>query len=89
MNKELKMKWHSIYGQILFDRKLKETWLKVKANGGAGGSDEVTIKSYECKEKENLDALLEKLRKKRIETITCSKSIHSEEKRKETSVRHP
>ena len=22
MNDELKMKWHSIYGQILFDRKL-------------------------------------------------------------------
>nr|WP_245712491.1 reverse transcriptase domain-containing protein [Anaerobacillus alkalilacustris] len=58
------MKWHSIYGQIMFDRKLKEAWLKVKANDGAGGIDRVTIESYESKEKENLDSLLEKLRKK-------------------------
>lgn len=64
LNEELKMKWHSIYGQILFDRKLKEAWLKVKANDGAGGIDKVTIESYECKENENLDTLLEKLRKK-------------------------
>ena len=26
LNKELKRKWHSIYGQILFDRKLMEAW---------------------------------------------------------------
>lgn len=43
MNKELKLKWHSIYGQILFDRKLTEAWRKVEENGGAGGTDGETI----------------------------------------------
>jgi len=27
MNQELKLKWHSIYGQVLFDRKIKQAWL--------------------------------------------------------------
>jgi RNA-directed DNA polymerase len=30
MNDELKMKWHSIYGQILFDRKLMTAWKQVE-----------------------------------------------------------
>ncbi|BFH63345.1 hypothetical protein [Paenibacillus azoreducens] len=64
MNQELKLKWHSIYGQILFDRKLHEVWLQVKENKGAGGIDGETLESYEKKLDENLSGLLQKLRDK-------------------------
>lgn len=64
MNQELKLKWHSIYGQILFDRKLMAAWEKVKSNDGAGGIDGETIQSYESKEFENINKLLMKLRAK-------------------------
>lgn len=64
MNQELKFKWHSIYGQILFDRKLKTAWEKVKNNNGAGGIDGETVQSYESNEDENLRKLLQKLRLK-------------------------
>lgn len=64
MNQELKLKWHSIYGQILFDRKLKTAWEKVKANKGAAGIDEETIESYERNLDENLTNLLLSLRMK-------------------------
>lgn len=64
LNKELKLKWHSIYGQILFDRKLKEAWQKVKENGGAGGIDGETIESFEEHEDEKIADLLNKLRTK-------------------------
>lgn len=64
MNQELKLKWHSIYGQILFERKLHEAWLQVKENKGAGGIDGETIESYEKKLDENLGELLRKLRDK-------------------------
>lgn len=64
MNQELKLKWHSIYGQILFKRRLNEAWLKVKANKGAGGIDGQTIESYERNLETNLDNLLKKLRAK-------------------------
>ncbi|WP_339298315.1 hypothetical protein MKY92_27570 [Paenibacillus sp. FSL R5-0623] len=64
MNQELKLKWHSIYGQILFDRKLHAAWLQVKENKGAGGIDGETLESYEKKLDENLSELLQKLRDK-------------------------
>jgi group II intron reverse transcriptase/maturase len=64
MNQVLKLKWHSIYGQILFDRKLHAAWQQVKANKGAGGIDGETLESYERKLDENLIRLLEKLRDK-------------------------
>ncbi|MFU1794843.1 group II intron reverse transcriptase/maturase [Paenibacillus azoreducens] len=64
MNQELKLKWHSIYGQILFERKLHEAWLQVKENKGAGGIDGETLESYEKKLDENLSGLLQKLRDK-------------------------
>ncbi|MFC4620592.1 group II intron reverse transcriptase/maturase, partial [Camelliibacillus cellulosilyticus] len=64
MNQELKRKWHSLYGQILFDRKLKTAWEKVKTNQGAGGIDGETIESYEKHLDENLNKLLQKLRAK-------------------------
>jgi RNA-directed DNA polymerase len=43
MNQEWKMKLHSVYGQLLFDRKLTESFLKVKENKGTGGIDGETI----------------------------------------------
>ncbi len=64
MNHALKFKWHSIYGQILFDRKLKAAWEKVEANNGSGGVDGETIDSYRYHLAENLDSLLERLRRK-------------------------
>lgn len=64
MNQELKLKWHSIYGQILFDRKLRTAWEKVKSNDGAGGIDGETIQSYASNEEKNLNLLLTKLRAK-------------------------
>ncbi len=63
-NKERKFKWHSIYGQILFDRRLTEAWKQVKANKGAGGIDGVTIEEYEKNLEGNLENLLGKLRAK-------------------------
>lgn len=64
MNQELKFKWHSVYGQILFDRKLKTAWKKVESNNGAGGIDGETVQSYASNEDENLCRLLQKLRLK-------------------------
>ncbi len=64
MNRALTLKWHSIYGQILFDRKLKAAWDKVEANGGSGGIDGETIDSYRYNLDENLNSLLQKLRRK-------------------------
>lgn len=64
MNQEWKFKLHSVYGQLLFDRKLTESFLKVKENKGAGGIDGETIESYEVKLEENIMKLLGKLRGK-------------------------
>lgn len=64
MNQEWKFKLHSVYGQLLFDRKLTESFLKVKENKGAGGIDGETIESYEVKLEENIMKLLGKLREK-------------------------
>lgn len=64
LNHELKLKWHSVYGQILFDRKLKTAWEKVKANKGAGGIDGDTLDTFDLKADERLDDLLLRLRKK-------------------------
>mgnify|MGYP001193053101 CR=1 FL=1 len=64
MNQEWKFKLHSVYGQILFDRKLTQSFEQVKANKGAGGIDGETIESYEAKLQENIMELLNKLRTK-------------------------
>ncbi|MEC1695835.1 hypothetical protein P9277_03270, partial [Schinkia azotoformans] len=64
MNQEWKFKLHSVYGQILFDRKLTQSFEQVKANKGAGGIDGDTIESYEVKLEENIMELLNKLRTK-------------------------
>ncbi|WP_059103155.1 group II intron reverse transcriptase/maturase [Shouchella shacheensis] len=64
MNQELKLKWHSFYGQILKYEKLETAWKQVKANKGAPGIDGETIKEYDRHSYKNLHALLEKLKKK-------------------------
>lgn len=60
----MKHKWHSVYGQILFDRVIKQAWKKVAKNKGAGGIDGMTIDAYKENEDENLEELLQKLRNK-------------------------
>lgn len=64
MNQEWKFKLHSVYGQLLFDRKLTESFLKVKKNKGAGGIDGETIESYEADLEGNIMDLLAKLKAK-------------------------
>ena len=64
MNNPMKLKYHSLYGQLLRDRVLMNAWKKVKANRGSGGIDGVTIKEYTKKEQENILKLLEKLKAK-------------------------
>lgn len=64
MNNPMKLKYHSLYGQLLQDRVLMNAWKKVKANRGSGGIDGVTIKEYAKNEQENVLELLEKLKTK-------------------------
>lgn len=64
MNDELKLKWHSIYGQILFDRKLMSAWKQVEANKGCGGIDMETIETFKAEEDKKIIQLLQELRNK-------------------------
>lgn len=64
MNQELKMKWHSVYGQILFDRKLMGAWKQVKENDGSGGIDKETIESFEADEENKIMEVLKELRER-------------------------
>lgn len=58
MNQELKMKMHSIYGQLLVERKLTLAWNQVKENKGCGGIDGETIETFKLKEEEKIKKLL-------------------------------
>lgn len=64
MNQEWKFKLHSVNGQLLFDRKLTQSFEQVKANKGVGGIDGETIESYEVNLRDNIMTLLEKLKTK-------------------------
>lgn len=64
MNEELKFKMHSVYGQLLVERKLMDAWKQVKSNKGSGGVDDVSIKSFTANEEKNIVKLLEQLRDK-------------------------
>lgn len=64
MNQELKLKWHSFYGQILKYEKLDIAWKQVKENKGAPGIDGETIKAYDLHSYVNLHELLDRLKKK-------------------------
>lgn len=64
MNDELVKKWHSIYGQILFDRKLMGAWKQVESNKGCGGIDYETIETFKAQEEKKIMELLQELRNK-------------------------
>lgn len=64
MNDVMKPKWHSIYGQILFDRKLMAAWKQVEANKGCGGIDYETIETFKVDEDKKIMELLQELRNK-------------------------
>jgi group II intron reverse transcriptase/maturase len=65
MNQELKLKMHSVYGQLLVERKLMEAWRQVKDNKGCGGIDGETIETFAEKEEEKIKKLLEILKERR------------------------
>lgn len=67
MNQELKLKMHSIYGQLLVERKLKEAWKQVKDNKGCGGIDGETIETFAEKEEEKIKRLLVTLKERSYE----------------------
>ena len=62
MNEELKFKMHSVYGQILVERKLTAAWQQVADNKGSGGIDGVTINTFKSNEEENIKDLMSKLK---------------------------
>lgn len=64
MNQELKLKMHSIYGQLLVERKLMEAWKQVKENKGCGGIDGETLETFAEKEEEKINKLLITLKEK-------------------------
>src|SRR6056297_710165 len=82
-NKERKLKWHSIYGQMLNEKWLKEAWQKVKANKGAGGIDGETLKSFGKQSEKKLDKLLDKLKAKEYKPS----SVRRQYKKKNGKVR--
>ena len=67
MNQELKLKMHSIYGQVLVERKLMEAWKQVKDNKGCGGIDGETIETFAAKEEEKIKKLLVTLKERSYE----------------------
>lgn len=75
MNSELKHKLHSVYGQILVERKLMTAWQQVEANKGSGGIDGVTVDTFKAKEQENIGRILVKL-KDRTYTPTPVKRVY-------------
>jgi group II intron reverse transcriptase/maturase len=64
MNQEMKLKMHSIYGQLLVERKLIEAWKQIKENKGCGGIDGETLESFAEKEEEKINKLLTTLKEK-------------------------
>lgn len=64
MNDVLKHKWHSIYGQILSDRKLMAAWKQVERNRGCGGIDQETIETFKADEEEKIQNIRKELKEK-------------------------
>lgn len=64
MNEPLKFKLFSVYGTILHKDVLTEAFRKVKKNKGCAGIDKVSIKKFEENLDENIDLILNELRKK-------------------------
>lgn len=59
-----KKKFHSLYGQLLERPRLRSAFARVKRNGGACGSDGVTIDAYEADLENNLAELIGELKRK-------------------------
>jgi RNA-directed DNA polymerase len=55
-------KWHSLYDKVYRLSNLKAAWERVKANGGGGGVDKVSIANYARNADERLGRLSEALR---------------------------
>lgn len=64
MNEPLKLKWHSLYGQMLREQNLVNAFGKVKENGGAGGVDNVSIEDFERNLFDNIKNLQTELKAK-------------------------
>lgn len=61
---EKKLKHHNLYGQLLERPRLRSAFERVKKNGGACGSDGVTIEAFEAELESNLTELIGELRRK-------------------------
>lgn len=59
-----KLKFHNLYGQLLEHARLRSAFERVKRNGGACGSDGMTIEMFEAELENNLTELVVSLRKK-------------------------
>lgn len=57
-------KYHSLYGQLLERPRLRSAFQRVKANGGAPGSDGVTIEAFEADLENQITQLISELRQK-------------------------
>ena len=64
MNEPLKLKWHSLYGQVLQERNLIFAFSKVRSNGGVGGIDNVSIEEFESNLMKNIEELQTELKAK-------------------------
>jgi group II intron reverse transcriptase/maturase len=62
-----KFKRHSLSGQLLDERNLKNAWTKVRANRGSGGVDGESIAGLEARLEENLAETLRLLKEKRYQ----------------------
>ena len=58
------MKWHNLYGRLLSYQRLHEAWLKVKANKGAGGVDNISLSTFDSNMERNIQELLSNLKAK-------------------------
>jgi RNA-directed DNA polymerase len=54
MNQEWKFKLHSLYGQLMLDLRLQDSFYHVKKNKGSGGVDGETLETYEANLNDNI-----------------------------------
>lgn len=59
-----KMKYHNLYGQLLERPRLRSSFERVKKNGGAPGSDGVTIEAFEADLENQMTEIIAELRGK-------------------------
>jgi retron-type reverse transcriptase len=59
-----KKKYHSLYGQLLERPRLRSAFERVKANGGAPGSDGITLEAFEADMENQIAQLISELRQK-------------------------